>query len=233
MKILIFEDIKNDAVNLINCIKRFFANKDIKFELTISKNYDEILNKAEISDLIFLDIEVGNSSGIDLGIKIKNTYSDPKIIITSQYTKYLIDGYKVHAERYFIKPIEYETFEMEMENVISNYYKQQMCITDSSISDTKIYFKDILYIEFIDRKTTLHLINGKNINTTYPLKHWIDELKENYFSQPHRAFVVNLIHISSIAYNEVILINEEKIPLSRHYKTEFRNKYLESIHQTI
>ena len=80
---------------------------------------------------------------------------------------------------------------------------------------------DILYIEFIDRKSTIHKLDGNTIITNCTLKYWYDKLNEFGFAYPYKAFLVNLEYISAFKKNEIILINNESIPLSRHYKKEF------------
>ena len=100
---------------------------------------------------------------------------------------------------------------------------------DNKISHTKIFFKDILYIEFFDRKTIIHFLNGNTKETSYSLKHWIELLKNNTFSQNHKAFIVNLDYIADFKNNEVELINKETLPLSRHFKNIFMDNYISNL----
>lgn len=231
MKILIYDDNKNDVENLINCIQSFLHLKKISAEIYVCKNTTQLLEKAELSDLVFLDIEIGNENGIEIGLKLKQLINKPRIIITSLFSKYLVDGYKIHADRYFIKPIKQEEFNLEMENIIQNYFEQHIGITDLSISKSKIFLKDIVYVEFKDRRTLLHFLSGTSLSTPYPLKHWVNILCKHAFAQPHKSFVINLKYISGFTKQDVILINNESIPLSRHFKQEFDKHYMESLHR--
>lgn len=121
MKILIFDDNKRDREHLTNCLKTFFKNKDISYQITICQNKDELLNDIDSYDFLFLDIELGQENGINLGLELQKIEHHCHIIITTNYSKYAIDGYKIHAERYFIKPINQHEFDLEMNGFIKNY----------------------------------------------------------------------------------------------------------------
>lgn len=233
MKILIYDDNIQDIENLKSCIKHFFDKKNISYSLDICKDSSYLLSNAFTYDVLFLDIEIGDENGIELGMQLRKLASTSRIIIVSQFTKYLIEGYKIQADRYFIKPIVQEVFDQEMENVISNYFKQHVGFMDTSISASKIYLKDILYIEFFDRKTILHLENGSMISTSYTLKYWLDKLSGFSFGQPHKSFIVNFTHIKEFETQDILLTNKERIPLSRHFKKEFESSYIESLHRIL
>lgn len=233
MKILIYDDQQKDIENLKNCIQIFFQKKNIEYTLSVCKNSDELYRNAFTYDIIFLDIEIGEENGIELGMQLRNLACQSRIIIVSQFSKYLIEGYKIQADRYFIKPITQDVFEAEMENVISNYFKQHVGFIDSSISKTKIYLKDILYIEYLDRKSVLHFINKETITTTYPLKHWLEQLQGFAFAQPHKSFIVNFTYIKKFDTQDILLTNNERIPLSRHYKKNFEMEYIKNLHKAL
>lgn len=233
MKVLIYEDNKEDLDVLIEFLRIFCKTKNVKIDVTICKSENAIYNHVYNVDLIFLDIEGIDANGIDIGVKIREQNPDVKIIFVSNYSKYLIDGYKALASRYFLKPLDREFFQIELENVINDYLLNNAGFTDLNISSSKIYYKDILYVEFKDRKTNLNLISGKILETNYSLKYWIKHFKKFNFAQPYKAYFVNLRHVSSITNQEVILSNNETIPLSRLYKKDFETRYIDSLKRRI
>ena len=107
-------------------------------------------DQACVYDFLFMDIELGSENGIDLGLKIRKKHKNCHIIITSNYTKYLIDGYKVKADRYLLKPISQELFDSEMAPVFREYYAENTTIYDEKISRYRIRLNDIVYIDFFD-----------------------------------------------------------------------------------
>lgn len=225
MNILIYDDNKNEIEQLKNNINTFFHLINLDFEIKICPSIDFLYENIKYFDLLFLDIEINHQNGIEIGMNLKKINHNCRIIITTNFKKYSIDGYKINADRYFIKPIDQNEFNIEMETIIKQYLKRFMGFFDNKISHTKILFKDILYIGFYDRKTIIHFINGKNINTSYTLKHWLTLLDKNIFAQTHKAFIVNLNYITDLKNSEVELINKETLPLSRHFKSIFIDKY--------
>lgn len=230
MNILIYDDNESDIQHLVECIDSFFKNNNIKYQIQVCQNSDELFKTIKNYDLLFLDIKINNDNGIDIGLKLKKCRHDCRIIITTNYAKYAIDGYKIHADRYFIKPINQQEFNMEMNTIIKRYFKNSIGFYDKKISRAKIYIKDIVYIEFIDRKSLIHKLNGETITTNRTLKYWYDKLQQYGFAYPYKAFIVNLEYVNSIKKDEITMINEDKIPLSRFYKKEFENKYEDYLH---
>ena len=157
MKILIYDDSNEDVENLKNCLDNFMSKKQIVYQVDVCQDSNYFLQEMEQYDLIFLDVELKDENGIELGMQLRNKNIDTRIIITSSYAKYLIDGYKIQADRYFIKPINQEDFDLEMEAVLQRYYQKYAGFEDERISPRKIYYHEIMYIEFLGRKTLLHL----------------------------------------------------------------------------
>ena len=216
INILIYDDNQKDIDQLLQCIETFFIKVNLQYQIHICKNKSDLLQNIKKSDLLFLDMEIDEENGIDIGLELQELKHDCRIIITTSYSKYAIDGYKIHADRYFIKPINQLEFNLEMES-----------------SNHKIFIKDILYIEFVDRKSTIHKLDGNTIITNCTLKYWYDKLNEFGFAYPYKAFLVNFEYISAFKKNEIILINNESVPLSRHYKKEFDQKYNDFLHETL
>ena len=233
MKILIFDDNKNDIKHLTNCLKTFFKNKNISYQIKTCQNKEELLNDIDYYDFLFLDIELDQENGIDLGLELQKIKHHCRIIITTNYSKYAIDGYKIQAERYFIKPIHQQEFDLEMNTVIKNYIKENNYFFNKKVCDSKIYIKDILYIEFIDRKSMIHKLNGEIIMTNCTLKYWYDQFSIYNFAYPYKAFLVNLKYVNALYKKDIRLTNGEMIPLSRHYKKEFETKYIDLLQDTL
>lgn len=233
IKILVCEDDSNDIQNLIKCIDTFFTEKEIKYDVDLCENLDDLPKIIKNYDLMFLDIELGENNGINIGLKLRQYEFDCIIIITTLYAKYAIEGYKVKADRYFLKPIQQTEFNMELESLISHYLQKFQGFYDNTIKSGKIYFNDILYIDFYNRKTRIHFLNGSVVETHYSLKYWIEYFNEYSFAQSHKSFVVNLENISGFTKQDIILLNDELIPLSRNYKKTFNEKYDNNLHDTV
>ena len=232
MKILIYDDDKNDIKQLLTCINHYFNQKNLDYIIKICTSTQELFNIIKDYDILFLDIQINNTNGIDIGLKLNNIYHECRIIIVSNYSKYAIEGYKIHADRYFLKPISQEVFNIEMENIVEKYLKKYLGFYDEKIANKKIHYNDILYVEVLNRKTYIHTLTTEIYSTPYTLKYWYQKLHKYGFSYSHQSFIVNLEHISAFGKNEIYLITDESIPLSRNCKhtleIEF-TKYLQEV----
>ena len=121
--ILIYEVHQKDIDNLLLCLNNFFEKTKQNYETYICKNKKDLIQNITKADLLFLDMEINNENGIDIGLELENIKHDCRIIITTNYSKYAIDGYKIHADRYFIKPINQLEFNIEMNAIIKKYIK--------------------------------------------------------------------------------------------------------------
>ena len=125
IKILICEDIERDKLHLHQLLDSFLLTNKISYKIDYLENFDVGTNLFLEYDLIFLDIELGDYNGIEIASKIRTYNRSSIIIITSSFKKYLIDGYKIEAKRYLIKPIDEKVFNIEMQSVLSTSFKQQ------------------------------------------------------------------------------------------------------------
>lgn len=226
--------ILDNSAEVFQLIKEVFLEMEneynFSFNIDTISDSNNILSIINEYDILILDIELDNVNGIDIALKIREFNTDIKIIFISNYSKYLIDGYKVHPDRYFMKPIDKIHFKMEMINVLKEYKYNYMSFYDKRVYVNKIYYKDILYVEYIQRKSFIHLLTGKIISTNLNLKDWLSRLKPYNFSQVHRSFIVNIRNISDYTSDTILLVNNEKIPLSRKYKDNFENDFIALLH---
>lgn len=226
MNILIFDDNHHDIEQLQTNIESFFQTIHMIPHIQICPDAAYLFEHIAEFDILFLDIEINDQNGIDLGMKLNHYKHNCRIIITTNFKKYSIDGYKINADRYFIKPIQQKEFNIEMTAVIDRYKSQFSGFFDPKISTEKILYKDIVFVEYCSRKTILYLQNGKKIITPYYLKYWLENLQKYAFSQPYQCYLVNFNYISDIKKDEIIMNDQKTIPLSRHYRKTFLNQYI-------
>ena len=144
MNILIYDDNLKDIEHLLFCLNGLFQKTNLDYQTHICKSKTEVIQNISKADLLFLDMEIHNEKGIDLGLELNTINHNCRIVITTSYSKYAIDGYKIHADRYFIKPINQLEFNLEMRAVIKKYIKKSVSIYDDKISPYKIFVQDIV-----------------------------------------------------------------------------------------
>jgi two-component system response regulator LytT len=186
-------------------------------------------------DIVFLDINMPNLTGMELARLLQDQPAPiPKIIFTTAYNHYAIEGYKVNAVDYLLKPFSYEEFLRAANKVLliseetSNHY--QPITTDDDFFFLKVEYqwvrislKDVLYIESLKDYVKVHLIDSdKAVLSLISLKALEEKLPSAKFMRIHRSFIVSLDKINSISKNSVF-IGKTEITVGEQYKEAFRS----------
>lgn len=181
-------------------------------------------------DLMFLDINMPDLSGIDF---IKSQNNPPKVIFTTAYSEYALEGFKVDAVDYLLKPISYPDFlkasEKARERIsvkndedIHVESNDKFLFIKSEYKILRINLKDIKYIEGMREYLRIHLENQKPIMALMSMNKMEGFLPDNHFMRVHRSFIVNLDRVTTVERNRIIFDSDVYIPVSEHYKAQFQ-----------
>ena len=183
----------------------------------------EILRKKKI-DLIFLDIQMPELTGIDF---IKSISNPPKVILTTAYRKYALEGYELDVVDYLLKPISFERFM----KAINKYYKtagnefkvvqqenneENFIYVKENKKSIKLDFAEIRYIESMKDYATIYTDNKKVI-TKITMNELEEKLPPNKFIRIHRSFIVSIPKIEAFTSTS-IEIGKRELTIGRSYK---------------
>jgi len=176
-------------------------------------------------DLIFLDIEMPVLKGTDF---FKNLIQKPKVVFTTAYRDYAIDGFELNAVDYLLKPITFERFFKATEKFLDLQHQPVLTKNQAPITSqekflfirkdrkqVKLYFSEVLYIESLKDYIKIHIKDE-----THTIKHGLTaflELLDERFLRVHRSFIVNLDKISAYTKHD-IEIREVEIPIGDSYR---------------
>lgn len=182
-------------------------------------------------DLLFLDIHMPQLSGTDLVRTLKNP---PKVIFTTAFRKFAVEGFELDAVDYLLKPISFERFLKAVNKVMdtnlhslesnngngdNNNRQEDTFITlRANRKNLKIALDDILYIESL--KDYIKVITkNKTIVTKQSISSVEEILPKNQFVRIHRSFIVSINKIETFTH-ETIEIGKQELPISRMYKMD-------------
>ncbi len=176
-------------------------------------------------DLIFLDIQMPELSGLEFA---KILPKETKIIFTTAFSQYAIDGYKANAIDYLMKPISYDDF-LDASNRALDWFQtthqaensstDRFIFVKSEYKLVKIMFDDILYIEGVKDYVKIYLNNDhKPIMTLMNMKKIEESLPKPEFMRIHRSYIVHMKKIDGIDRFRVV-IGDAVLPISDSYKT--------------
>ena len=181
-------------------------------------------------DVLFVDIQMPDLTGLEL---VRNLKHQPVVIFTTAYDQYAIEGFKVDAVDYLLKPIDYPEFLKAAEKA-KQWVNSKNKIINLKIDNSFLYIKSehkliridfntIEYIEGMSEYIRIHRENKKSIMSLLSLKNLEKELPSNLFMRIHKSYIVNLNKISEIDSNIIICSNGKSLPVSRMYKDNFQN----------
>jgi len=182
-------------------------------------------------DLLFLDIQMPQLLGTNFIRTLKNP---PKVIFTTAYRKYAVEGFELDAVDYLLKPISFERFLKAVSKVLQLNISSAQAMPTSATKEkqngesnsflyfraerkmVKVFFRDILYVEGL--KDYIRIVtDNKTIVTKYVLSTLEEMLPANEFLRIHRSYIVAIYKIDS--YNgDTIHIAKHELPIGRLYK---------------
>ncbi len=192
---------------------------------------NEVL-KSQTIDLMFLDIQMPQLSGIDF---LKTLSNPPCVIFTTAYPDYAVEGFELNAVDYLLKPISLERFlkavnkvseklaskRLEHENVQHDVVEDFFFVkADKKL--VKINFDEILYIEGLKDYVIIRQETGRVI-TLQTMKSLEERLPMSKFKRVHRSYIVNIKKITAILGNMVELMEAGKVkqlPIGKNYRDE-------------
>lgn len=189
------------------------------------------LLKREPVDLLFLDIEMPYITGIDF---LKHFPGAPRVIFTTAYEKYALQGFELEVLDYLLKPISFERF-LRAANKAYDYFRG-VSATAAPVEDhvfvksdnklEKISFADILFVEALENYVAIYT-REKKVITHLTLKMLQEKLPATAFVQPHKSYVIAIDKINSIEGN-ILHIEQYQVPISKYQKEEIMEKIVNS-----
>lgn len=189
----------------------------------------DLLNRDAI-DLMFVDINMPGLSGMDF---IKSLSNKPQVIFTTAYSEYAVEGFKVDALDYLLKPIGYNAFlkaankarlffETKDKAEYNEENKENYLFVKSEYKIVRINLNDIKYIEGMREYVRIYIENARPVMSLMSMKSLEEKLPSNTFMRVHRSFIVNLLKITTIERGRIIFDKDVYIPVSDQYKDKFQ-----------
>ena len=206
----------------------------------------EWLRENEV-DLIFVDINMPDMSGVEF---VQSLDAKAMVIFTTAYAEYAIEGYKLSAIDYLLKPFGLKDITRASEKALSLYelvqfqrnaqieQKESEEVEAESEKDLLSVYADrkthlvkmsnIVYVESAGEYVRLHLADGTSLVTLFRLKNMEASLQSSQFMRVHRSYIINLTYVTGFTKGRVFLSNEEYVPIGENYKEQFIS-YMDSV----
>lgn len=191
------------------------------------------------ADLIFVDINMPDLNGVDF---VRSLHSKPMVIFTTAYSEYAIEGFRLDAVDYLLKPFSFADFSRSVSKANSLYelvrnqhpgssgIESEALPRDREYISVKADYKvslikiaDIVFLESEGEYVRMHLADGSTITTLFRLKNMETALPSELFMRVHRSYIVNLRCIKAYVKGRIFITDTEYVPIGENYKEMFQS----------
>jgi two-component system LytT family response regulator len=189
----------------------------------------------EQAEAVFLDINMPDLSGMDF---IKSLPHPPAVVFTTAYSEYAVEGFRVNAVDYLLKPFSFKEFEtscgklrehLEMKAALAGKGADAILHVKADYRTVSVDTRKIVYIESWSEYIKIHLVDEEApVIALYSLKNLIDQLPKGRFMRIHRSYIIALGFVAEASRTRVRLRNGVTLPVGEQYRPAF-GAYLASI----
>ena len=180
------------------------------------------------ADAIFLDINMPDMSGMDF---IKSLPHPPAVVFTTAYSEYAVEGFRVNAVDYLLKPFSFKEFEascgklrkqLEMQAALEEKEADPILHFKADYHTVSVDTHKIVYVESWSEYIKIYLSDAEApVVVLYSLKNLIEQLPKGLFMRIHRSYIIALEHITEASRTQVRLDNGVTLPVGELYRSAF------------
>jgi two-component system, LytTR family, response regulator len=224
--------IVDDEPNAQQILAHYTAQLDYLNVISICKNAFEALSvlQKESVDLVFLDIQMPQFNGLEF---VRSLNQKPKIIFTTAFSEYAVDGFELGVTDYLLKPFSFERFVKAVNRALEVDTKDNNTVEEKKIENEidfiflkidantleKVMLNEIKYLEAygnyvkVYTKSKMHVVPETMIG--------MEKLLPNsLFTRIHKSYIIPINNVVSFA-NDTVQVNQEKLPLGKMYRLQF------------
>lgn len=228
MKIFIADDCTEDSSQICKQLNNWAERKNVHLKINCFQelSYDRIA-EACVSDIVFLDIELPYINGLEFAKLVRQHNEQIPIAFFTSHRELAVSGYDVQAMSYLIKPCA----QVNIDNCMDRLYKKklQQKTPQIMIETTQIdcyEMNEIIYIEAAGHYTDLYTLDNR-IAYHLPFNEIDKLLPKPPFFNCYRSYTVNMDYVCGVNNQEIFLLHNKKIPLSKACADDFKNTLLQ------
>lgn len=233
IKIAICDDNEQFNILLENLILKYAKSKgitvDIQTFLTPLKLFSNIEEEG-LFDILFLDIELGFETGIEVGAKIRSNLKNEtmQIVYVSAKEEYAIQLFDIRPMNFLVKPINYKKLAFVLDEYERLFgFKSRFFTYNIGKRQYKINENSILYFQSQGKK--INMITHDGAEEFYgKLTDIIPQLNEQIFCVVHKSFIINMRYVLQYRSDNILMTNGAEIPISRSMKKSVKNKIIDN-----
>jgi len=222
-QVAVCDDNAKDGQHIYELAKQILRDRDIEAQVSLFHSPAELLSDIETKqsqyDLFLLDVLMGETNGIELAQILRSNGSRAMLVYTTTSRDYAIDGYKVRANDYLLKPVDKSTLDAALWRILPR--QDTILVVTDGVSKT-LLLSDIQYAEAVGHYVSLRAKRGEVARLRATLAEAQQKLGVERFVRCHKGYLVNMVHVQEIGTSHVLLHGGVTVPLGRQYRYELQ-----------
>lgn len=216
--------------------ERYQKEKNIETEITVFiSGYDFLEANPERFDLIFMDIDMPGINGMETSERYRQRGGKGEIVFVTNLPQFAIDGYRVSALDFLLKPLTYEDFYLTMERFMKKSVKEDYGNLTISYRGTISQYRigEISYLEMVGHNIEIHFTNGGKTSFRLTMRALEKGLKSPALYRCNNGIVVNLYEVKSYDNETLTMKSGARLSVSRSHKKEMMQKLTQVFANTL
>lgn len=233
MRIVFCDDELQSLLTVRQAVEDFFNREEsLQPEYAQYQRGEDLLRQEQTVDIAFLDVQMPDISGIELGRQLKARNPFIKIFIVTAYPDYLDDAMGAQVFRYLSKPVDQNRLRTNLREAVRQYHldtRSYPIVTEDGVVMCRA--EQLMAVEAAQKRVLIHTVDGLLI-AKEPMEHWKTTLTLPCFYQTHRSFLINMRFVNAIHRDKVILRHENRqleAYLTRRRYSHFKDCFLQYI----
>ncbi len=228
LRIAICDDSREDRKTILDFVCGYYKKHDMDTQIDDFETAGKLLSAEDTYDIYLLDVIMPDMTGIETAKCLLKKSEAPVIIFITSSLESAVDGYRVNAAGFVLKPL----IQQDIEETLRRVMEQNFKLRESSISivhnrvPMKLKLSRILYFENRLHRVYIVLRNGDILSIHQKLNELQEELKPlTCFLRCHQSYIVNLNYVEALEPIGFLMINGQTVPVSRNFYKECKHVY--------
>jgi DNA-binding LytR/AlgR family response regulator len=214
----ICDDEKSQSEYIELLLNEWAALRGLRVKVSVFENAERFLfnyDGRQIYDLILLDIQMNEMSGVELAKRIRETGDGAEIVFITGFPDFMSEGYEVNALHYLLKPVSPEKVREVLDRAMERRAERpRTLLLPMKGGAVRVRAGDIVYAEVLSHTITLHMAGGEQLNVAMRITDMEELLGEGFF-KCHRSYIVALARVRRVTRTAVLLDDGRELPLAR------------------
>lgn len=211
--------------------EEYFEEKNDKVEIITFTSGTQVLEYKKYLDILLLDIEMEDISGIEVKDSLEKRGRNTKIVFITNYEQYAITGYGMYVCGYLKKPLGKMELICILDKLCAQLGEGAYYYVDTRQGKFPVLMDAILYIESNDHSCTV-MTEQEKYDHRKPISAIERELTEYHFFRCHKSYIVNLNYIDRVE-KDILMKNGDVVQVSRRKESELRERYIKIVQEKI